>query len=176
MTLTDEQQQAIKAWRLSKFRVQQGRLVTILFVLASIYMAISQFAFLAVKVTNSIDGKLFVIWVGEQPKKYDLVMFKAKKKLVDVVGMEQWTKSVCGVAGDVVTHKGRTVFVNDKKVGEAIIRSKLYSKDMELIDDMVIPKGYVFVCGTHEKSFDSRYKLVGLVDEKTFIGRATRLF
>lgn len=176
MTLTDEQQKAIKSWRLSKFRVQQGRLVTILFVLASLYMAISQFAFLAVKVTNSIEGKLFVIWVGEQPQKNDLVMFKPKQHLVEKIGLAQWTKGVCGVAGDVVTHKGRTVFVNGKKIGEAIAYSKLYNKNMELIDDMVIPKGYVFVCGTHEYSFDSRYKLVGLVDEKTFIGRATRLF
>nr|HQV23843.1 hypothetical protein [Agitococcus sp.] len=86
MTLTDEQQKAIKSWRLSKFRVQQGRLVTILFVLASLYMAISQFAFLAVKVTNSIEGKLFVIWVGEQPHKNDLVMFKPKQHLVEKIG------------------------------------------------------------------------------------------
>ncbi len=176
MTLTQEQQQAIKAWRLTKFRTQQGRLATVLFLLASIYMAISQFAFLAVKVTNSIEGKLFVIWVGEQPKRYDLVMFKPKQHLIEAVGLAQWTKGVCGVAGDVVTHQNRTVFVNGKKVGDAISYSKLYQSNMELIDDMVIPEGFVFVCGTHVQSFDSRYKLVGLVDEKTFIGRATRLF
>ena len=108
--------------------------------------------------------------------KGELVMFKAKKTLVDVIGMGQWTKFVCGVEGDVISHKERAVFINNVKVGDAIVKSKLFKKDMEIIDDGVIPKGFVFVCGTHQKSFDSKYKLVGLVDEKTFVGRAIRLF
>ncbi|MBP9708978.1 MAG: signal peptidase I [Oligoflexales bacterium] len=174
--LNEEQIEAIKKWRLKQFRGRLGRLVTVSFLLASIYMAISQWAFLSIKVTESIDGKLFLVLVDQPPKKGDLVMFKAKKSLVDVIGMGQWTKFVCGVEGDVISHRERTTFINNVKVGEAVTRSKLFKKDMEMTDDGVIPKGFVFVCGTHKKSFDSKYKLVGLVDEKTFIGRAIRLF
>jgi hypothetical protein len=84
--LNEEQIEAIKKWRLKQFRGRLGRLVTVSFLLASIYMAISQWAFLSIKVTESIDGKLFLVLVDQPPKKGDLVMFKAKKSLVDVIG------------------------------------------------------------------------------------------
>ena len=174
--LNEEQIEAIKKWRLMRFRQRLAKLIMVSFVLATMYIAISQWVFLSIKVTESIDGKLFLVIVDQAPKKGELVMFKAKKTLVDVVGMGQWTKFVCGVEGDVISHKERAVFINNVKVGDAIVKSKLFKKDMEIIDDGVIPKGFVFVCGTHLKSFDSKYKLVGLVDEKTFIGRAIRLF
>lgn len=176
MNITAEQLLAIEKWRLLRFRRRLAKLVTVLFFVAISYMAISQWAFLSIKISESIDGKLFVVLVNKAPQKGDLVMFKAKKSLVDVIGVEQWTKSVCGVEGDVISHRGRSIFINNVKVGEAITRSKLYKKDMEMIEDGVIPKGFVFVCGTHQKSFDSKYKLVGLVDENTFVGRAIRLF
>ena len=159
-----------------RFRQRLAKLITVSFVLATMYIAISQWVFLSIKVTESIDGKLFLVIVDQAPKKGELVMFKAKKTLVDVIGMGQWTKFVCGVEGDVISHKERAVFINNVKVGDAVVRSKLFKKDMEIIDDGVIPKGFFFVCGTHLKSFDSKYKLVGLVDEKTFVGRAIRLF
>ena len=113
--LNEEQIEAIKKWRLMRFRQRLAKLIMVSFVLATMYIAISQ-VFLSIKVTESIDGKLFLIIVEQAPKKGELVMFKAKKTLVDVIGMGQWTKFVCGVEGDVISHKERAVFINKVKV------------------------------------------------------------
>ncbi|HMU87969.1 MAG TPA: signal peptidase I [Agitococcus sp.] len=174
--LSVEQMEAVKQWRLMRVKNRLIKLCIASFICSTLYIIISQWVFLGINISKSIDGNFFVVMVGEKPKKGELVTFKAKKSLVDVIGIESWTKFICGVEGDVITHKDRSLFVNNLKVGEAAFKSRLYSKDLEMIDDGVIPKGFVFVCGTHKKSFDSRYKLVGLVDEKTFIGRAIRLY
>lgn len=39
----------------------------------------------------------------------------------------------------------------------------------------IIPKGMVFVCGDHERSFDSRYEELGLIPEKYLQGRLIAL-
>ena len=174
--LSEGRIQEIKEWRLRRFRFRLRRFLKIMFLTVSCYMIISNWFFLAFNVSESIQGTIFLVLVEQKTKKGELVTFKAKKSLVDAIGMEEWTKFVCGVEGDVISHRERETFINNVKVGEAIVRSKLFKKNMEMTNDGVISKGFVFVCGTHKKSFDSKYKLVGLVDEKTFIGRAIRLF
>jgi conjugal transfer pilin signal peptidase TrbI len=39
-----------------------------------------------------------------------------------------------------------------------------------------LPKGYVFVASPHERSFDSRYEEMGLLNLKDLKGRAIPLF
>lgn len=71
-------------------------------------------------------------------------------------------KRVAGVAGDVVTVRGRDVFVNDVLVG----RAKAHAFDRRPLDPIaptVIPAGHLYVQGTSIDSFDSRYSLSGLV-------------
>ena len=77
--LNEEQIEAIKKWRLMRFRQRLAKLIMVSFVLATMYIAISQWVFLSIKVTESIDGKLFLVIVDQAPKKGELVMFKAKK-------------------------------------------------------------------------------------------------
>lgn len=42
--------------------------------------------------------------------------------------------------------------------------------------DMVIPKGYYFIHGQHNPTFDSRYKEFGLISESQIYGRTYPLF
>ncbi len=174
--LSVEQIEAIKQWRLMRVKHRFIKFCIASFICSALYTIVSQWVFFSIKVTESIDGKLFIVLVDQKPRKGELVMFKAKQSLIKVVGMSQWTKFICGVEGDLISRRDRNIFINNIKVGEALVRSPLYLKDMEIVDEGVIPKGFVYVCGTHQRSFDSRYKLVGLVDEKTFIGRAIRLY
>ena len=75
-------------------------------------------------------------------------------------------KYVAGKAGDQIHVRDRKVFVNGRFVGEA------KANNLTPIDDMTIPNGFVFVMGTHENSFDSRYKEFGLIKEKDLHGKA----
>jgi hypothetical protein len=67
--LNEEQIEAIKKWRLMRFRKRLAKLITVSFVLATMYIAISQWVFLSIKVTESIDGKLFLVIVDQAAKK-----------------------------------------------------------------------------------------------------------
>jgi conjugal transfer pilin signal peptidase TrbI len=74
-------------------------------------------------------------------------------------------KRVAGVAGDVVTVRGRDVFVNGVLVG----RAKTHAFDRRPLDPIaptVIPAGHLYVQGTGVDSFDSRYSISGLVREQ----------
>ena len=71
-------------------------------------------------------------------------------------------KRVAGVAGDVVTVRGREVFVNGEPVGLAKTHT-FDRRPLEPIDPTVIPPGHLYVQGTSPDSFDSRYSLSGLV-------------
>lgn len=83
-------------------------------------------------------------------------------------------KRVAGVAGDVVTVRGREVFVNAAHVG----RAKPVTFDrrpLDPIDATVIPPGKVYVQGTSPDSFDSRYRSSGLVDLHDVVGKVRPL-
>ena len=71
-------------------------------------------------------------------------------------------KRVAGVAGDVVTVRGREVFVNGVPVGLAKTHT-FDRRPLEPIDPTVIPAGHLYMQGTSPDSFDSRYSLCGLV-------------
>lgn len=75
-------------------------------------------------------------------------------------------KYLAGKAGDKISVNDKRIFINDKFIGEA------KAKNLTPIDEMTIPKGFVFVVGTHEDSFDSRYKEFGLIEERDLHGKA----
>ena len=70
-----------------------------------------------------------------------------------------------------------TVIVNGEVVDESYIREPMKTRgDAEI--PAVIPEGYTFVMGDNRNySADSRYKEVGLIDNKNIIGKAVfRIF
>lgn len=78
-------------------------------------------------------------------------------------------KMVVGVAGDRVTIRGGTVWVN----GEAYDRMWLV-EGLDVRKELVVGEGSYFVLGTSPESLDSRY--FGLVSRDAVVGPATPFF
>ncbi len=110
--------------------------------------------------------------VGE-PKKGDVIVFKTN--LLQEDGKKKdLVKRVIAVEGDHIKIENSEVFVNDKKLEESYIHDNYTDGYI----DMVIPEDEVFAMGDNrERSLDSRYEDVGLVEEKDIMGKVMiRLF
>lgn len=121
--------------------------------------------------SESIPYKYCVQFYNLKPEKGDLCVFdyypKGKTRKESNETRFTFIKYIAGVAGDYVKREGNKIYVNGKLIGEAKGESELHP-----IDSIVIPKGYVFVKGTHKDSLDSRYKEFGLVKEEAIKGKA----
>lgn len=71
-------------------------------------------------------------------------------------------KEIVGLPGDSVEVKEGSVFVAGKDFGKVMERSQS-GRIYHPISPCVIPDGLCFLCGSHEYSFDSRYKELGLI-------------
>ncbi|WP_426078217.1 conjugative transfer signal peptidase TraF [Janthinobacterium sp. PSPC3-1] len=85
-------------------------------------------------------------------------------------------KIVRGVAGDKVTVLGRRVYVNGEEVGLAKTHTSVKHIPLDPIADIVIPPSYFYVQGTGVDSFDSRYRINGLVPARAILGVVIPLF
>ena len=83
-------------------------------------------------------------------------------------------KRVIATEGQHIKIEDSKVYVDNKLLDEPYIHDNYTSGDI----DMVIPEGEVFTMGDNrEKSLDSRYEEVGLVNEKDIMGKVMiRLF
>lgn len=108
-----------------------------------------------------------------EPEKGDVIVFKTN--LLQEDGKHKdLVKRVIAVGGDHIKIENSKVYVNDKLLDEPYIHDNYTEGNI----DMVIPKGEVFTMGDNrEKSLDSRYKDVGLVNDKDIMGKVMiRLF
>ena len=85
-------------------------------------------------------------------------------------------KRVTGVAGDKVEVEGRRVLVNGRDVGVAKRFAAVTKVPLEPIVPRTIPPDYVYVQGTSPDSFDSRYRISGLVHVRDVIAVVRPLF
>lgn len=108
-----------------------------------------------------------------EPEHGDIIVFKTdleqengKKK--DLV------KRVIAVEGDHIKIQDSKVYVNEKLIDEPYIHDNYTDGNI----DIKVPEGKVFAMGDNrERSMDSRYELVGLVDEESIMGEVVvRLF
>jgi conjugal transfer pilin signal peptidase TrbI len=83
----------------------------------------------------------------------------------------KFTKIVLGVPGDVVTMRGRDVYINDKYISTAKTHSAT-GRPLALGLTGVIPEGCYYVHATHKDSLDSRYAITGWIKAETVIGKA----
>lgn len=82
-----------------------------------------------------------------------------------------FVKHVLGVPGDVVTIKGREFFINGHSVGVAKTHSQS-GQVAVMSQGGVIPEGHYFMSAPNKDSLDSRYAVIGLIDQKRLIGKA----
>ena len=85
-------------------------------------------------------------------------------------------KRVGGVAGDRVEVRGRRVYVNGADAGQAKRFAAVSRLALEPIAATVIPAGYLYMQGADADSFDSRYRLCGLVAERDVLAVVRPLF
>jgi signal peptidase I len=111
----------------------------------------------------------------------DVIVFHADKK-------SDYVKRVIGRAGDTVSYKGDTLYVNDKEVKEPYLDENKLAKTNVLltenfsVEDLVnsggkakIPDGQLLVLGDNrEVSKDSRY--FGLIKEEQVVGEVVLRF
>lgn len=84
-------------------------------------------------------------------------------------------KIVRGLPGDTVTVADRVVAINGEAVGRAKVRAYDH-RALEPIQPTVIPPDHYYVQGTSPDSFDSRYRISGLVRAEQVIGVVQPLF
>ena len=108
-----------------------------------------------------------------EPKDGDIIVFKTNL-LQDDGKPKDLVKRVIATEGQHIKIEDSKVYVDDKLLNEPYIHDNYTSGDI----DMVVPEGTVFAMGDNrEKSLDSRYEEVGLVNEKDIMGKVMiRLF
>ena len=108
-----------------------------------------------------------------KPKDGDIIVFKTDL-LQDDGKPKDLVKRVIATEGQHIKIEDSKVYVDNKLLDEPYIHDNYTSGDI----DMVIPEGEVFTMGDNrEKSLDSRYEEVGLVNEKDIMGKVmVRLF
>ncbi len=152
--------------------------VTAGLIFAAYYLALcvgSRFI-LALPWSPSISGHVFCVVRGPViPRRGMLVAFRPPQTPYAPAGM-WWMKYVVGLPGDRIQIKGREVWVGGIWRGHCAARARQDGAALQCTKAGIIPAGYVFVWGTHPRSFDSRYAEVGLINEKDFMGHGIRLF
>ncbi len=121
-----------------------------------------------------LDGdKLVVTGFMYTPTDGDIVIIRRGQHLDEPI-----VKRVIATEGQKlrIDFENQAVFVDDKKLDEPYVSSKLVKGTAEI--PSVIPEGKVFVMGDNRKvSLDSRFYEVGLIDEEEVIGKVQfRLF
>ena len=101
--------------------------------------------------------RVFITAAGYQPKYGDVLI----KRIIAVGGQ---TVDVDATAG--------TVTVDGKVLYEPYIREQTLTQG-NMNFPLTVPEGYVFVMGDNRNhSTDSRYKSIGLIDERYIMGKA----
>lgn len=126
----------------------------------------------ALNETESLPNWAFAVdKTVKVPARGDYFVFVAPANPYYPAGM-QFIKQVAGVPGDVISIRGRDFFINGQFVGHAKERSKK-GDPVEMNDAGVIPDGKYFVVTPHPDSLDSKYRLIGLIDQSRLVGRAS---
>lgn len=152
------------------FNVKEILKATIVFLLTIEIIAVlnSQIQIL-VNVGDSLPEDLFLRCHKILPKLNNYSVVKStwyKRSLI---------KKIVGVAGDRVWYDSTgQLFVNQKLIGKPYSAAK-DGRDLHPIKAQIIPSGFVFLAGMHERSFDSRYQELGLVSIKDLEGLAIPL-
>ena len=166
----------IKLWRQRQGRYRFFVIALLMFGLTGIYQLMAPYAFLSWNFTTSLDGHLFfVVRRAEIVPVGGFVAFQPPSN--PYYPNTLWfTKVVIAGEGDVISHTGRALLINNVPVAYARSSDSKGKRELAMTPDGVIPKGYLFAWTPHPFSYDSRYAEIGLVPHEKIIGRAYRLF
>jgi conjugal transfer pilin signal peptidase TrbI len=126
-----------------------------------------------INASESLPNWAFLVETGKFPQRGEFVIFDPPLSPL-VVGHfgakpQPFAKITFGVAGDIVTRRGRDVLVNSKLVGRVKPFSRL-GEPLALGPVGVIPENCVYAGTPHPDGFDSRYAAIGFICRDRIIG------
>ena len=131
---------------------------------------------MAVNLTDSVDGLLFVVNENDRSVARNKLIAFYPPKTKFYANDPQFIKYVWAIEGDeVVISDKRQVIINGEVRGTAKRTSK-QGDVMQLSDSKTVERGEFFVGTTHPDSLDSRYKIISYIGEDRLIGSATKIF
>lgn len=166
---------AFTFWEKTSVRHRLGFALFIM-TLALGWVAFSSHYRLAVNVTESLPGHLYLI-KREAASSYargTLIAFRWAGDKPIPLGTTV-VKEIAGVTGDTISHREHQVFIND----QTISRLKTHSQSGEPLEPGptgVISQNHYYVHAPHPDSLDSRYAKCGLIHASQIIGEAIELF
>ncbi len=137
-------------------------------------LAFGRSYFVALNLTESLPGTIFLVEKDVMPKRFELVAFRWEPNWPYPHG-SIFVKRLVGIPGSVVTAKGREFFVDGNPVGHAKELAKT-GEPLKIGPVGKIPPRHFYVSGTHPDSLDSRYLLTGWIDQNQIVGKAHKLF
>lgn len=91
-----------------------------------------------------------------------------------VPGLSAFAKRIMAVQGDQITIKDGRLFINQSYVADLTLLERLHVKKNAFDKDEVVPKNQLFVMGTEDRSYDSRYW--GYVDRQAVVAKIVPIF
>lgn len=151
-----------------------GRWFPLLLWVIAAHLAFGRAYLLALNLTESLPGTLFLVEKNVMPARGDLVAFRWQASWPYPRG-SLFLKHLIGLPGSVVTATGRAFFVDGESVGRAKERART-GEPLEIGPSGIIPDGRYYVAGSHPDSLDSRYRVTGWVSRQQIVGKAHRVF
>lgn len=122
------------------------------------YLKTDSFCFIKDR-SNSLPYHFYLGFKG-RPKRMDYVLLKHNKFSYPLI------KRIMGQEGDEIAFEKDIVFVNGISIGRVLEKSPFSGQKISSCILKKVPEGHVFVCGSHEYSFDSRYEEFGMIPIK----------
>lgn len=144
-----------------------------IFAAATVYLFNENYQF-GYNRTPSLPNTFFLVHVNEPVKKGDYIAFRWNGGYPYKKG-QVFVKIVAGVEGDVVTLKDREFSIGGTVVGVAKTHG-LRGQELEASPAGKIGPNQYYVQAPHKDSLDSRYSMLGLVNQRDVIGRAYAIF
>lgn len=119
---------------------------------------------------NYVDGDILILnklyYHLKKPKRFEVVAIKYDDS-------KYFIKRVIGLPGEHVAYKDGILYIDGVEVNEKFNKvDSIDDFDLKKLGYDVIPDDYYFVVGDNRTdSLDSRYKEVGLINKKDFIGK-----
>ncbi len=147
--------------------------------LLTLWVLLGRYVLISINVSDSLPGRVYLIQKGVKPALGDFAAFHYQGGGPYAAGA-RFLKIVKGVAGANVSavESGSgffDFFVNGSFVGRAKPKSRTGSP-LSPGPTGTIPPHHYYMAAPHPDSLDSRYALVGWVEERQIIGRATEVF
>ena len=126
--------------------------------------------------SQSLPINFVLIKKGELPTKKDSIfVFKVRNNPHYKMKETNFIKLLGGTSGEKIIVNDRNIFVEGRLIGAAKTNT-LKGQSLTMAESGIIPPHKFFAYTTHKDSFDSRYKDLGLIDEKDIIGTAIFAF